>query len=100
MPIHFFTKLRGTSYCQDAVKFLQDGETLNLVRDPDNEFDKNCIEAWHWVHGKIGVFSSDLASKYASVLDSGIQLKCVVIQVTGKNRSDGFLGVNVEVSAV
>ena len=100
MHLQFHSKLRGTSYHQNVVKLLVDGEELDLIRDPNNQFDCNCIEAHHCIWGKVGVLSRDLAAQYASQLDNGNKFKCIITQVTGKDRPDGNCGVNIKVYSI
>ena len=92
-----FSKLRGVSYTQPVIKTLSEGEELYLVRDPNNKFDSNCIEAHHCIWGKIGVISKELAAQYASQLDNGQRFKCFITQITGTDRPNGNLGVNIQI---
>ena len=90
-----YSKIRGTSYTQELVKTLKLGEELNLVRDPGNQYDPNCISA-NSVDGKVGYIGKDLAKTLAPLMDSGTRLRCFVTSITGGNNGYWF-GVNIEI---
>ena len=93
-----YSKIRGTSYTQELVKTLKLGEELNLVRDPGNQYDANCI-AVNSATGQVGYISKELAETLAPLMDSGTSLRCFISAITGGN--DGYcFGVNIEIFIV
>ena len=77
---------------QERLKFMKQFpvETMQaeLVRDPENQFDKNAIQIV--VHLRsinrktvIGYVPRELASSLAAVLDAGLQIRAELLQIMG-----------------
>ena len=93
-----YSKIRGTSYTQELVRTLNLGDELSLIRDPNNQYDANCITV-NTSDGKVGFISKELATTLAPLMDGGTRLCCFVTAITGGN--DGyFFGVNIEIFIV
>lgn len=104
MPIQFKTKLRGvTASNEDGQSrqeiidyFIEPGDELVLMREPNNAADKNAIAVYVSKNSndlKVGYLSADLADRYAYALDNNtLILTLVVIEKTGEVK--GTFGVN------
>lgn len=113
MPEIIKTKLVGVSQAEDEdempsrqqiiKKYVHKEDILLLFREPENEYDPNAIAAhvdidyddpWGYGDYKIGYLSSDLASRYAALIDAGGIITCSVLDVTGGVDKKNY-GVNV-----
>jgi len=91
----FHTKLAGVTFegRQDIVSRLNPGAPLRLVRQPDNEHDKNAVAVFDSHGGHVGYLNRRLAAVLAPAIDSGVAYDIEVADVTGgQNRS---MGLNV-----
>ncbi len=97
-----FTKIRGISQYQSAVRWCKPGTQLQLVREPANPYDRNAIAVY--VFGgtlskklrQVGYLSEDLAERFASHVDLGLDLTAIVLEPTGKRGQ--AQGVNILLS--
>mgnify|MGYP001082272725 CR=1 FL=1 len=80
------TRVVGVSYegRQNVVAQLTKGETIFLVRDPDNIYDTNAIKVMRGTGEYFGFVNRDLAVSIAPILDQreGV-LRAYVVAVTG-----------------
>lgn len=93
-----FSKIRGVTWDgrQELIKKLVCGESLGVVREPNNAYDRNAV-AIYSVDGQIGYLSTDLAIQFAPLLDRNADVKITVSEVTGRDKEN--LGVNIKIQA-
>nr|WP_239559104.1 single-stranded-DNA-specific exonuclease RecJ [Sporohalobacter salinus] len=91
----FYTKVVGVTFegRQDLIKELKRGDRLNLVREPENEYDESAIRVETITKEQIGYLKADLAQHLAPYLDVGFEYQVTVSEVTG--GADKNLGVNI-----
>jgi len=92
------TKIKGTTFikdCQDKLKNLQKGQRLLLIREPENEADKNAIAVYTEDFDKLGFIGKDLAESFAGPMDLGATYFAEVLEVTGGTENKDFLGCNI-----
>ena len=92
------TKIVGVTYDnrQTVIGKLQVGEEVRLIRDPQNQFDRNAIRVVN-LHGQqCGFLSRDLAAKLADPFDRfGGPVKAIVLSLTGGFYPGSYLGANI-----
>ena len=91
----FYTKLRGVSFDdrQLHVQSLREGQTLSLLREPNNPADPNAICCLTENGEKLGYLSRQIASQLAPLVDLGVSYHAEVAQITGKEEET--CGVNI-----
>ncbi len=91
----FYTKVAGVTFenRQEIVAGLQDGEKLNLVREPNNPHDCNAVRVENSSALQVGYLNARLAKHFAPLLDRGEHYLVCVSQVTG--GQDKNYGVNI-----
>jgi hypothetical protein len=80
-----FTKVVGSTFTkngQQIISGLKTNESLTLVREPSNQYDKNAIKILAR-NEPIGYVNAEAARSLAERMDNGEQFNCVVEQVTG-----------------
>ena len=81
-----FTKLVGNLFVpggQELLKDLKSGQQLDLVRESDNQYDKNAIRV-EANGNKIGYLGAHVARELAPRIDAEeMELYCYVAQITG-----------------
>lgn len=94
-----FTKLAGVSFNgrQNHITKSINGKKLMLIRDYNNQYDKNAIGVYN-EDVLIGWISKNLAKKLAPEIDAGIQWHALVSGVTGKDNETK--GVNIELICI
>jgi cold shock CspA family protein len=93
------TKVVGVTYegRQSIVALLSVGEEVQLVREPDNPYDKNAIKVVRKTGQCFGFISKVLASGFAQKFDDyGKPVKAVIISVTKGYSSDSNIGVTIQ----
>jgi len=97
----FHTKLVGVTFegRQELIAKLQAGDHLELVREPDNDYDRNAIAVIAGrlrgiQGGQLGFLNRDLSRELAPVIDEGLAYKVSVADITGGD-GDHSRGVNV-----
>lgn len=92
-----FTNVAGVTYedRQSILPTLYSGMPLELVREPNNFFDKNAIALY--CNGKmIGYIKRDLAMGLAFLIDRGTRVEGKIVGITG---GDGLsYGCNIELT--
>ena len=83
MPQKFESLLRGVSFrpieAKAIVIALQDGEELNLEREPENAHDVNAIRVVHPPSGEfLGFVAREVAADIAPLMDNGMRFTCKV----------------------
>jgi single-stranded-DNA-specific exonuclease len=96
-----FTKVAGVSRANDdgsdRQQVLQDWRTLQLVRDPDNPYDKNAVKVCLATGRQLGFLSGELAADLAPKIDKGKRIEAVITEVTGGPEEGKTLGCNLKV---
>ncbi|MCD8199432.1 MAG: DEAD/DEAH box helicase, partial [Coriobacteriaceae bacterium] len=96
----FNTKVVGVTFenRQDVIETLEAGEELQLVREPENEFDENAIAVRRRDGTQLGYLNRQLAERLAPVMDAGVAYDAAISAITGREedgdlRKPGPLGV-------
>lgn len=81
---YLLTQLAGVTFNgrQANIKKCSEGDQLNLVREPDNQFDKYAIKALK-DDLDLGYIPANIAREMAPLMDSGTQFHCVIAAITG-----------------
>jgi len=86
LPRTIVTKIVGVSYegRQQVVSLLRVGETVFLVRDDNNIYDRNAIRVIRGDQSQLGYVNRDLAARLSPILDQteGV-LRATVAALTG-----------------
>ena len=93
------TKVVGVTYegRQSIVALLSVGEEVQLVREPDNPYDRNAIRVVRKTGQCFGFISKFLAAGLASKFDDyGKPVEAVVTSITGGYYSDANIGVTIQ----
>lgn len=93
------TKVVGVTYegRQSIVALLSVGEEVQLVREPDNPYDKNAIKVVRKTGQCFGYINRDLASGFAKKFDDyGKPVEAVIISITKGYSSDSNIGVTIQ----
>ncbi len=93
----FFTKIVGVSFerRQEKLVGLEVGESLELVREPDNAHDPNAI-AVRYGPIQLGYLRKEIAKRLSPNIDGGERYAAVVGSITG-GGADKHVGVNIHV---
>lgn len=94
-----FSKIVGVSFegRQKIIPGLEQGQVLELEREPDNKFDKNAVKVMNGDQ-QIGYIKKYLAVDLADAMDKGLIYKCFITCVTGD--VDKNFGVNIIIEKV
>ncbi|MGM0471285.1 MAG: single-stranded-DNA-specific exonuclease RecJ [Bacillota bacterium] len=92
---NFYTKIVGVTFAgrQELIKELTAGEMLQLVREPENEYDSSAIKVETKTGEQLGYLNADLAHYLAPYLDVGFEYRVMVSEITGGDEQN--LGVNI-----
>ncbi len=92
----FFTKIVGVSFegRQDVAGGLVPGQTLALIREPENSHDAHAI-AVRFGALALGFIKRDIAKRIAPNIDAGERYEATVGSVTGGGERN--IGVNIHV---
>ena len=100
----FFTKVAGVTFegRQRIVARCSVGESLVLVRDPNNHFDKGAIKVVRLNGEQVGfipahVSRSGDSSGLAFRMDQGSEYRCRITNITGGGSGES-LGANIEIT--
>jgi len=98
-----YTKIAGTSHTnpdgtsrQKLIKKLKEGASLDLVREPDNPYDKNAIKICNKKGKQLGYIGRELAETLAPCLDNN---SIVWAEVTEITSGEELYGRNIKVIA-
>ena len=99
--MEFYTKIVGVSFDgrQRLIRQTRVGESLSLVRDPNNQYDRNAIMVLNSSGNQLGFISKEVASNLAYNMDSGARYTATVSAITGTNPGD-VMGVNILVRQI
>ena len=93
-------KLTGVIYgdCQKNIQLYAGPGVgdFELVREPDNPYDKNAIKIALFGHFEFGYIPSPIASKIAPLMDSG---KCFEAEYISRNQHPKYdqIGLTVKI---
>jgi len=96
-----FSKVMGSMFAKDGQKIISGlvfGDKLDLVREENNQYDKNAIQ----IHSKgrqIGFVKADAARSLAPRIDEGEEFICLVEQVTGGSGVKENWGCNISLES-
>lgn len=90
----FYSKIVGVTFgdAQSYIKYLQPGQILRVVREPNNPYDNNAIAIYDWMR-PLGHLSRQIAASIAPEIDAGAIYKVTVSEVTGGGEYS--YGVNI-----
>lgn len=97
----FHLKISGVTF-DDRQKFiskLNDNEELKLVREPENEHDKDAIAVYNQKDEKLGYIPASFNGKLSYQIDNGTFFKVTVSQVTGGGIGMNF-GLNIFIEEI
>ena len=91
-------KLSGVSFYQENLKDLKEGEELDFVEEPNNQFDRNAIRVCSKAGKTIGYMKRDskvrdYIKKYLHDVNYGI--KATICLVYGHDK--GTIGVTIRI---
>lgn len=94
------TKVVGVTYegRQSVIAAMSEFDELDLVRNRNNERDKNAIAVFY-EDDQIGFLCRELAEKLAPLMDEGKEFSCEVSEITGGGSGLSY-GVNIEIRQV
>jgi hypothetical protein len=81
---------------QAIIARCQVGESLLLVREPDNRFDPDAVAVRRTNGEQLGYLSADLADEMARLLDRGERIEVQISDLTGGGRK--ARGVNIRIT--
>ena len=81
-----------------ASDFALGDDSLDLVREPDNEFDSNAV-AIYKNSEKLGHISKKMASFLAPQMDAGIEYSCFVEGIVISQDNPDNPGIKVTISS-
>jgi hypothetical protein len=94
--VSFETKVAGTTFTENGQSLLHyiantvgvASVLIDLVREPDNEFDKNAIKVilyvdWSTKRYHVGYIPKKLAELLAPLMDNGMNVKVERVRITG-----------------
>lgn len=94
----FYTKVVGVSFegRQEMVRKLETGQSVTLVRQPENMHDKNAIAVISSNGEQIGFLKAKLSKDLAPLMDNGIQYIAEITSINGNDETNmDTLGVNI-----
>lgn len=80
---------------QDLIEELTEGEVLELVPDPENDYDPDAIQVCTGTGEQIGFIRAELASEITGYLEEEIPVEAVVAKITGGEPGKPAYGVNI-----
>ena len=92
----FYTKIVGTTFVEIDYTTLNVGQSLTLVREPNNEFDKNAIAVF-LEQNKLGYIKKTIAKDLSKGIDKGNNIKCTLESLTGGSKSKENRGINIKI---
>ncbi len=95
-----FSKIVGVTFenRQNLIKELNVNEELKLVREPNNQFDKNAVAVYCGIN-QLGYIGARLAKVLAPRIDAGTKYQCFVSAVTGGDDGAKY-GANILIEAI
>ncbi|WP_164730877.1 helicase-related protein [Anoxybacter fermentans] len=92
---YFYTKVVGVTFegRQEYLADLQEGEALEIRREPTNIYDHNAIGIWDQKGRHLGYLNRKMSAHLAPLIDKGLEYNCSVSAVTGRDKET--LGLNI-----
>jgi hypothetical protein len=87
----------GTSR-QEELRYCQPGETVRLVREPENPHDTRAVAVFSARGVRVGYLKRDRAVWVGSKIDRGYDVRAIVERVKGVQLPDAVLGLVIRVS--
>lgn len=99
---HFYFHAHGILYGnrQAAISRCTRGESLELVREPENPYDKNAIRIRRLNGEDIGYVPRDEAPELASTIDAGQGVRAEVDWLNSPTEACGQFGLKVRVGVL
>lgn len=94
----FYTKIAGISYHQPAAKRCSVGETVELIREPDNPYDRNAVRVCRINGSQLGHLNARLAADLAYRIDRGEVYTATISDITGGMREKPTIGINLHIA--
>lgn len=89
-----WTKLSGTSFRQEVIDEMSGAESLYLVAEPDNEYDKNAVAVFEdETNRQVGYIRREEAPEISQLLQSGTPVQVIDYTITG--GGDHHYGINI-----
>ena len=92
----FNSKINGSTFVdpkQTALKSLSVNQVLKLVREHDNQYDKNAVAIYN-DETKLGYIPTGTAQKIAKDVEAG-NVICTVAEITGGTTDKSNTGCNI-----
>ncbi|RMG98279.1 MAG: hypothetical protein D6706_07435 [Chloroflexi bacterium] len=115
-PYEIKTKIAGVSFDNDDGSSRQEiirrrvrsGQTLRLIREPGNKYDRNAIGVWvEWKRpllgmkrAQVGHIGSHISAEIAPLIDAGWTAEATVMSITGGTRRKNARGVNIKINMI
>ncbi len=95
----FHSKIAGTSHegRQSIVRYCNRGESLVLIRNPNNRFSRNAIAIYNLSGKNLGWVTEDSAETITPIIDAGGLAWATVTERTGGHGHKKHYGVNIEI---
>lgn len=91
-----FANEDGTSR-QEEIGRLAIGESVDLVREPENPHDPSAVAVWSGRGVRIGYLGADRCGWVGSKIDRGLDVTAIVERVAPAGQA-GYLGVVIRVN--
>ena len=94
------TKIVGVTFenRQNLLKKLKVDDKLQLIREPNNTYDKNAVAVYYGVN-QLGYIGAQLAKYIAHRMDAGTRYQCTVSAVTGGTDGNKY-GANITLEVI
>lgn len=94
----FYSKIVGVTHDnrQELIRKLDVGKELQLIREPQNTYDRNAIAVYSDL-GQLGYIPKETAISLAESMDLDEKYQCHVSQITGQTYNN--LGVNIHIQS-
>ncbi len=93
---NYKTYVAGAFYRQEDIARCHEGQSVELIADPDNEHDSNAIEVWAG-NRHIGFIPRDTAETWAECMAAGDTFEASILEINPPERGKDFIGVLIEI---
>lgn len=83
-----YSKIVGISNFQNNIRFCKEGDSLKLVREPNNQFDKNAIAVYTLDNKQLGYLSKSINEYLIRDLEQNKEFGVSIESITGENFSN------------
>lgn len=91
-----YSRIVGIKNHQDTIKTCNIGDSLKLLRDPTNTYDKNAIKVLTLENKELGYINKFINMVLADQLDNGIEFNVEIENITGKDKD--LMGCNISIN--